>query len=85
MWKVLVVSNGGVLTDALDISSLAKVSDGYTMGMINQACKDVLTERRLAQLDKIPLVASEFIVPLSYIDPVFGEEEDAFKVSLPAR
>ncbi|KAL5964794.1 Dynein regulatory complex protein 11, partial [Taenia solium] len=79
IWKVVIVKNGGVLTDALDISSLAKVSDGYTMGMMDRACKEVLTERRLALLDKVPLVASELITPLSRMDPVFLEEEEAYK------
>ncbi|EUB64243.1 IQ and AAA domain-containing protein [Echinococcus granulosus] len=79
IWKVVIVKNGGVLTDALDISSLAKVSDGYTMGMMDRACKEVLTERRLALLDKVPLVASELIAPLSRMDPVFLEEEEAYK------
>ncbi|CDS42421.1 IQ and AAA domain containing protein 1 [Echinococcus multilocularis] len=79
IWKVVIVKNGGVLTDALDISSLAKVSDGYTMGMMDRACKEVLTERRLALLDKVPLVASELIAPLSRINPVFLEEEEAYK------
>ncbi|VDM35056.1 unnamed protein product [Hydatigera taeniaeformis] len=79
IWKVVIVKNGGVLTDALDISSLAKVSDGYTMGMMDRACKEVLTERRLALLDKAPLAASELIVPLSRMDPVFLEEEEAYK------
>ncbi|VDD74968.1 unnamed protein product [Mesocestoides corti] len=80
IWKVLIVKHGGVLTNALDISSLAKISDGYTMGMMAKACQEVLTERRIAQLDKEPLVASELIAPLSRIDPVFGEEEKAYKV-----
>lgn len=78
----MIVKNGGVLTDALDISSLAKVSDGYTMGMMDRACKEVLTERRLALLDKVPLVASELIAPLSRMDPVFLEEEEAYKVTV---
>ncbi|KAM7537402.1 hypothetical protein Aperf_G00000069183 [Anoplocephala perfoliata] len=79
IWKVLIVKNGGVLTNELDISSLAKVSDGYTMGMMDRACKEVLTERRLALMEKTPLMASELIIPLARIDPVFVEEEEAFK------
>ncbi len=78
----MIAKSGGVITDALDISSLAKVSDGYTTGMMDKACREVLTERRMAQLDKIPLTASEFIGPLSHMDPIFREEEDAYKVQL---
>lgn len=74
------MKNGGVLTNELNISSLAKVSDGYTMGMMDRACKEVLTERRLALMEKTPLTASELIIPLARIDPVFVEEEAAYKV-----
>ena len=81
IWKTLIVKNGAVLTEKLDVSSLSKVSDGYTMGMIDRACKEVLTERRLALLDKLPLVASELIAPLARMDPVFVEEEEAYKVT----
>ncbi|VUZ48711.1 unnamed protein product, partial [Hymenolepis diminuta] len=79
LWKVLIVKNGGKLTRDLDISSLAKVSDGYTAGMIDRSCKEVLTERRLDLMDKIPLRGSELISPLARIDPVFVEEEEAYK------
>lgn len=71
---------GGVITDSLDLSSLSKISDGYTMGMMERACTEVLSDRRKAQLEHLPLSTSEFIAPLSRIDPVFIEEEDAYKV-----
>ena len=67
------------MTELLDISSLAKVTDGYTQKHIMTACQQVLTERRVAQLAKRPLVASEFIPPLARIDPIYKEEEEAFK------
>lgn len=33
------------------------------------------------QLRKRPLAASEFVAPLAKIDPIYKEEEGAFKVS----
>ncbi|VDL92577.1 unnamed protein product [Schistocephalus solidus] len=82
IWQVLIPKYQGEITEKLDLSSLAKISDGYTMGMMAKACQEVLTERRLALLEHKPLTTGEFILPLSRIDPVFQEEEDAYKVSL---
>ncbi|PIK39618.1 putative IQ and AAA domain-containing protein 1 [Apostichopus japonicus] len=56
-----------------------KVTDGYTQKHIVTACQQVLTDRRVTQLAKRPLVASEFIPPLARIDPIYKEEEEAFK------
>ena len=50
IWKVTITKSGGHLTDALDISSLAKVTDGYTPGHINTVVTQVLTERRIQQV-----------------------------------
>ena len=76
----MIVQANGILTAAVDITSLAKVTDGYTQKHILTACTQVLTERRVAGLAKRPLVASEFIPPLARIDPIYKEEEEAFKV-----
>lgn len=61
------------------MSSLAKVSDGYTPGYILNAVKEVLTERRISQQQNKPLQAYEFIPSLSRNDPIYVEEEEAFK------
>ncbi|VDN99468.1 unnamed protein product [Rodentolepis nana] len=79
LWKTLIVKNGGKLTRDLDISSLAKVSDGYTAGMMDRSCKEILTDRRLSLMEKIPLKGSELISPLARNDPVFVDEEGAYK------
>ncbi|VEL32927.1 unnamed protein product [Protopolystoma xenopodis] len=63
----------------MDFSSLSKVSDGYTAGQIHTVVKTVLTEKRIARLSRKPLKALEFVTPLAKIDPVFTEEEEAFK------
>ncbi|MCJ8734625.1 hypothetical protein PDJAM_G00237410 [Pangasius djambal] len=79
MWKELIRRNGGVATSALDLSSLAKISDGYTQGHMVRVVKEILTERRIRQLAKRPLTAAEFVSPLAGIDPVFQDEEEALK------
>ncbi|XP_058879456.1 dynein regulatory complex protein 11-like isoform X2 [Acipenser ruthenus] len=71
--------NGGVITSALNLSSLTKISDRYTQGHIMKAVKALLTERRIDQLAKKPLTGAEYVVHLAKIDPVFKEEVEAFK------
>lgn len=72
---------GGILTKVLNISCLAQVSDGYTQLHITKAVETVLTERRLMQLSKKPLTALEFLNTLAKQDPVYKQEEEAFKVT----
>jgi len=48
-----VLRNGGRISDMLDLSCLAKVTDGYTPGHMNTAVQQVLTERRIAQVKTI--------------------------------
>ncbi|XP_051760262.1 dynein regulatory complex protein 11 isoform X1 [Ctenopharyngodon idella] len=79
MWKELIQKNGGEMTSDLDLSSLAKISDGYTQGHMVQVVRSIVTVRRIQQLPKRPLTASEFVPPLARIDPVFQEEEEALK------
>lgn len=79
LWRSLILKNNGQLSNHLDVSSLAKVTDGYTPGQMVTACQQVLTERRINQLAKKPLQSVEFIAPLARMDPVYTEEEEAFK------
>uniref|UniRef100_A0A8C5KFY0 IQ motif containing with AAA domain 1 like n=1 Tax=Jaculus jaculus TaxID=51337 RepID=A0A8C5KFY0_JACJA len=79
LWKHMIVTWGIKATQTLDISALAKVSDGYTSGSILQAIQSVLTERRLLQLAKKPLVAAEFLGHLAKLEPVYREEEESLK------
>ena len=81
LWRTIITRRGGHLTSALDISSLAKVSDGYTAGMIDSVCTAVLIERRVNQLGKKPLASIEFVAPLARLDPIYKEEEEMFKVN----
>lgn len=79
----MIEAQGVRVTQSLDISALAKVSDGYTPANILQAIQWVLNERRLLQLAKRPLVASEFLGHLAKMDPVYKEEEETLKVRSP--
>ena len=82
LWKSLLLRHGGQSYDNLDISSLAKVSDGYTPGHLNTVITQVLSERRIQQLRRRPLTAAEFIPFMSKIDPIYREEEEAYKVCI---
>ncbi|XP_036375389.1 dynein regulatory complex protein 11-like [Megalops cyprinoides] len=79
IWKRLIEKNGGEVTKALDLTSLAKISDGYTQGHILQAIRTVLTEQRMQELDKKPLAAVEFTPQLAKIQPVTQDEDEALK------
>ncbi|KAM6945370.1 dynein regulatory complex protein 11 [Aplochiton taeniatus] len=79
LWRELLRCAGVEPGPGLDLSSLAKVTDGYTQGHIKQTVRAVLSPHRLTQLASRPLSAAEFIPPLARQDPVFKEEEEAFK------
>lgn len=80
IWQQLIQKHGGVLTGSLDISALAKVSDGYSQGSLVQAVQAVLGERRLLQLPKRPLAAAEFLQMLARAEPIYPEEEEMLQV-----
>ncbi|OBS78697.1 hypothetical protein A6R68_18940, partial [Neotoma lepida] len=79
LWKRMIENRGIQLIQSLDISALARVSDGYTPGHILQTIQSVLSERRLLQLSKRPLAASEFVGHLARLDPIYREEEESLK------
>lgn len=81
LWKQIIQRNGGVITSTLNVSCLAKVTDGFTQGHIVQVVHSVLTDRRVRQQALRPLAALEFIAALSSLSPVYQEEEDSFKVN----
>ena len=61
------------------MTSLTKVSDGYTPGYMLASVREVLTDRRVNQQADKPLKANEFIPGLARNDPIYIEEEEAFK------
>ncbi|XP_058038772.1 IQ and AAA domain-containing protein 1-like [Ahaetulla prasina] len=73
-WQWLIQRHGGEVSSSLDLSALAKVSDGYSQASLEQAVKLVLTERRLMQLPKKPLLAAELLQMLGRTDPIYPEE-----------
>ncbi|XP_039084536.1 dynein regulatory complex protein 11 [Hyaena hyaena] len=79
LWKQIIQRNGGVITNALNVSCLAKVTDGFTQGHIVQVVKGVLTDRRIHRQNYKPLTAAEFIAALASMNPVYQEEEESFK------
>jgi len=70
----------GVFVDPtkLNISTLARVSDGYSAGSIKQTVDRVLTARRVQQLKVRPLKVQEFIGPLSRTAFCWREEYQQF-------
>uniref|UniRef100_A0A3Q3L2G4 Dynein regulatory complex protein 11-like n=1 Tax=Mastacembelus armatus TaxID=205130 RepID=A0A3Q3L2G4_9TELE len=80
LWKELLRAQGAELGPSLDLSSLAKITDGFTPGHILSAVQSVLRPQRLKKLRLQPLTAAEFVPSLSRMDPVYREEEEAFKV-----
>ncbi|XP_075807434.1 dynein regulatory complex protein 11 [Microtus pennsylvanicus] len=79
LWKQIILRNGGVVTNALNISCLSKVTDGFTQGQIVKVIKEVLTDRRIRQQQHNPLTAVEFITMMTSMNPVYKEEEESFK------
>ncbi|KAJ8350528.1 hypothetical protein SKAU_G00256580 [Synaphobranchus kaupii] len=79
LWTHSLQERGGRLTPDLDLSSLAKVTDGYTQGRILQAVQAVLSQRRLEEQSHRPLRALEFLPTLARQDPVYKDEEESFK------
>lgn len=46
----MIKKHGGRLTEAFDLSSLSKITDGYTSGHMVQAVQQILSERRIQQV-----------------------------------
>ena len=80
LWKELILSKGGQITkhDSFDVSSLAKVSEGYPSGHIVQTINNTMTERRVLQQKMRPLQPVEFISHLAKFEPIYREEQDAY-------
>lgn len=76
IWRNLVLRNGGRISDMLDLSCLAKVTDGYTPGHVNTAVQQVLTERRIAQV-KPQMITSIYQI----ISPATQKTSDCFRTN----
>uniref|UniRef100_A0A3Q2P1Z8 IQ and AAA domain-containing protein 1 n=1 Tax=Fundulus heteroclitus TaxID=8078 RepID=A0A3Q2P1Z8_FUNHE len=79
LWEKLIKKQGGNITKALDLSSLTKVTDGYTPGHMVQVVSSVVSQDRIQELTNRPLTAGDFVGPLAKFEPVFQKEEEAIK------
>lgn len=80
LWQRFMEDHGVTVDPVkLNISTLARVSEGYPAGSIKQTVDRVLTARRVQQLKNRPLKVQEFIGPLSRTPFCWKEELDQFR------
>ncbi|KAM4698591.1 dynein regulatory complex protein 11 [Rhinophrynus dorsalis] len=79
LWKHLITLRAASGHNSVNFSALAKITDGFTPAHMVQAAEGVLNERRVGQLSRKPLAATEFLGSLCRQEPVYKEEEEAFK------
>ncbi|XP_071632960.1 dynein regulatory complex protein 11 isoform X2 [Temnothorax longispinosus] len=77
IWKDLLYKYSGI-SRQFDTSAMAKACDGFTIGTILAAINEIMTTKRMVQLRTHPLTHVELVNALSFKDPVYREEEDAF-------
>nr|XP_014288223.1 IQ and AAA domain-containing protein 1 [Halyomorpha halys] len=66
------------LNRQFNTSSLARLSDGFTVGAILSAIKDVFTCKRILQLRLQQLTHAELVAVLCKKEPIYREEEEEF-------
>jgi len=81
LWSTLIEKalDGENVPDDFDISTLARVSQGYTAGAIAYAVKSVLTPRRVKMMALRPLEESEFLNPLSQCPNDYAAQHKEFR------
>ena len=79
LWRTFIEAKGLFLPDSFDLSTLAKISDGYLAGAIESVVSSVLTPARARMLESTPLSVSEFVKPLAATDPLFAEDDARWK------
>lgn len=80
LWQKFMKAHGVTIDPAkLNISTLARVSEGYSAGSIKQTVDRVLTARRVQQLKNRELKVQEFIGPLSRTAFCWTEEFEQFQ------
>ncbi|KNC46177.1 IQ and AAA domain-containing protein 1 [Thecamonas trahens ATCC 50062] len=75
LWRTFIEAKGLFLPDAFDLSTLARLSDGYLAGALSAAVDAVLTPIRARSIASMPLSVAEFIHPLTAHDPLFAEDD----------
>ncbi|XP_037077754.1 dynein regulatory complex protein 11-like [Pollicipes pollicipes] len=63
---------------SLDLSTLTKLTDGFTAGHCLDMVQQVVTEKRIVKLRKRPLKTAEFIPVLSTLQPVMREQQQMY-------
>ncbi|XP_070157654.1 dynein regulatory complex protein 11-like [Polyergus mexicanus] len=77
IWKDLLYKYSGI-NRQFDTSAMAKACNGFTVGAVLATINEVMTTKRMVQLRTHPLTYVELVNALSFKDPVYREEEDAF-------
>jgi IQ and AAA domain-containing protein len=71
-------SVGAALPEGFDVSVLAHVSSGYSVGSILKTLQAVLTERRMERMSKRRLTEAEFAATLSRCPRVYADVHEQF-------
>jgi hypothetical protein len=81
MWTSLIEKalGGNILPDDLDVSSLARVSEGYSAGSIAYAIRKTLTPRRIQMMALRELNENEFLNALSRCPRTRETEQKKFR------
>jgi len=80
IWEHMIKNfKGEIGAYSFDLSSIAKVSQGFTAGAITNAISEVLTEKRIKRQLIHPLKTIEFVNRIATFDPVWQTELAEFK------
>lgn len=79
LWRNILQAHGAHLSPDFDLSSLAKISEGYTAGSMVVAAREVLTPRRVQQQPVNPLRPEHLVPALARLEPVGLKEDEEFK------
>ena len=66
------------IAEKLDVSSLAFISEGYSVGAIVKTIKSVVTSRRVAIINHRPLTAQDFIDSLSTQEYTYENDKEVY-------
>merc|ERR1711871_1645690 len=69
--------------EVLDLSTLARISEGFTAGAISRCIRRTLTQRRVARMHKRPIEESEFLnglaIEASRNQAVYQSDQQIFR------
>eukprot|EP00002_Diphylleia_rotans_P026652 TRINITY_DN5325_c0_g1_i4.p1 TRINITY_DN5325_c0_g1~~TRINITY_DN5325_c0_g1_i4.p1 ORF type:complete len:147 (-),score=39.53 TRINITY_DN5325_c0_g1_i4:128-568(-) len=79
LWKQTIERLGVHTLTAVDLQSLAHLTQNYTSGMIHHVVSKTLVPLRIKKLDHRPLSIEEIIHHLSRMEAISKDEVEAFK------